>query len=86
VNRSSSGSATTHTPGEDWGVFRKSSFSESGNCVEVAFLRPPGGVLLRNSRHPESGNLEFTLSEWAAFLEGVRAGEFRHPGVPIAKG
>jgi hypothetical protein len=55
--------------------FRKSSFSLSGNCVEVAFL-PSGDVGVRHSRAPQRGTLTFTASEWEAFVRGVRAGEF----------
>ena len=62
---------------EGWGVFQKSSFSDSGNCVEVAFQ--PSRVLVRNSRMPNAGTLEFTTDEWFAFIRGVTVGEFHHP-------
>jgi hypothetical protein len=55
--------------------FHKSTFSASGNCVEVAFL-PSGDVGVRHSRAPQRGTLTFTASEWEAFVRGVRAGEF----------
>jgi Domain of unknown function (DUF397) len=56
--------------------WRKSQASNpSGNCVEVAAL-PSGDVAVRNSRHPAGPALVYTRAEVAAFLAGVRAGEF----------
>ena len=56
--------------------WRKSRVSNpSGNCVEAAAL-PDGSVALRNSRHPEGPALVYTRAEIAAFLAGVRNGEF----------
>lgn len=56
--------------------WRKASFSNpSGNCVEVAAL-PDGSVAVRNSRQPEGPALVYTRAEIAAFLTGVRNGEF----------
>lgn len=56
---------------EPW---RKSSFSQNGDCVEVAFSDE--GIFVRNSRRPRGGVLEFNDREWLAFLAGVRHGEF----------
>jgi len=66
--------ATASEPGSlRW---RKSSASNpSGNCVEVAAL-PGGDVAMRNSRHPAGAALIYTRAEIAAFLAGVRNGEF----------
>ena len=47
----------------------------SGNCVEVAAL-PDGAVAVRNSRHPSGPALVYSRAEIAAFLAGVRDGEF----------
>lgn len=56
--------------------WRKSSFSNpSGNCVEAAALFG-NWVAVRNSRNRRGAELVFTTAEWAAFLEGVKAGEF----------
>lgn len=56
--------------------WRKSTASSAqGNCVEVAAL-PDGGVAVRNSRQPDGPALVYTRAEIAAFLAGVRNGEF----------
>lgn len=58
----------------------KSSPSYSnGNCVEVANL-PEGNIGVRDSKDPDGPVLVFTADEWAAFLGGVRSGEFDHLG------
>jgi predicted secreted Zn-dependent protease len=63
-------------------VWRKSTASESGTCVEVAFAAH--GVLVRRSHEPAGPLLTFTEPEWAAFVTGVRNGEFDTdaPSVP----
>jgi hypothetical protein len=56
--------------------WRKSTKSNpSGNCVEVAEL-PDGAIAVRNSRDPRGPALVYTRAEVAAFLAGVRNGEF----------
>jgi hypothetical protein len=58
------------------GPWRKARASNpSGSCVEVAAL-PGGDVAVRNSRHPSGPALVYTRAEIAAFLDGVRNGEF----------
>jgi hypothetical protein len=56
-------------------AWRKASASGAeGNCVEVADL-PGGGKAVRDSKRPEIAALRYTAAEWAAFREGVIAGE-----------
>jgi hypothetical protein len=55
--------------------WRKSSFSGSGNCVEVAV--EGHSILLRDTKDQGAGAvLTFTEEEWKAFLLGTDAGEF----------
>ncbi|NUW33620.1 DUF397 domain-containing protein [Nonomuraea sp. SMC257] len=56
-------------------AWQKSSFCSSNTCVEVAPLGD-GGVALRDSKIDGSPVLVFTEEEWAAFVAGVREGEF----------
>ncbi|MEV5887809.1 DUF397 domain-containing protein [Nonomuraea fuscirosea] len=56
-------------------AWRKATFSDNGGgCVEVAFGE--NGVGLRDSKNPAGPTLNFSNSEWDAFLSGVYAGEF----------
>jgi hypothetical protein len=59
-------------------TWRKSSKSspDGQECVEVAELGG-GAVALRDSTNPTRPDLRFTASEWEAFVDGVRNGEFR---------
>jgi hypothetical protein len=60
-------------------IWHKSSRSgNGGNCVEVAMnLRDSTGhVLLRDSKDPDGPVHRFTEPEWAAFIGGVKDGEF----------
>jgi hypothetical protein len=50
--------------------WRKSSFSETGQCVEVAFIAK--SVALRDSHAPVGPVLTFPPGVWTAFLGGVR--------------
>jgi hypothetical protein len=56
-------------------TWRKASASTiQGNCVELA--PSDGGVAVRDSKDPGGPTLWFTREEIAAFLNGIKAGEF----------
>jgi Domain of unknown function (DUF397) len=55
-------------------VWRTSTASGAGNCVQVAFTED--SVLVRDSQNPSGPELSLSKSEWDAFLVGARAGEF----------
>jgi hypothetical protein len=55
--------------------FRVSSFCSFGSCVEVG-RTPDGAVLVRDTKNRAQEALAFTDEEWAAFVAGVKAGEF----------
>lgn len=62
---------------ENWiranGIFVKSSFSEGGDCVEVARTELIG---VRDSHDPNGPVLLFTRSKWVAFADGMLTGVF----------
>jgi hypothetical protein len=55
-------------------VWRKSSRSSSGNCVEVASLA--GVIVVRDSKNTSGPVLTFGAEGWRGFVAGVRDGEF----------
>jgi hypothetical protein len=56
-------------------AWRKSTRSNpSGNCVEFAEL--PGKVLVRDSKNPDGGIIEFAPDAWRKFIAAVKEGEF----------
>jgi Domain of unknown function (DUF397) len=60
---------------QTWVDWRKSTLSTTNGCVEVAFVGDQ--IAVRDSKQQGQGPvLEFTAVEWAAFLGGVRGGEF----------
>lgn len=61
-----------HLPANQW---RRSSFcGTAGACVEVAEL-DDGAVAIRDGA-ARGDCLVFSAAEWAAFVGGVKAGEF----------
>ena len=54
--------------------WRKSTRSTSGACVEVAPQRE--SILMRDSKDPDGPRLTFDRESFAAFIAGVRNGEF----------
>ncbi|MEV0455260.1 DUF397 domain-containing protein [Catellatospora methionotrophica] len=55
-------------------TWRRSSYCDSGACVEVAQL--DHGVAIRDAKDPQGPALRFSRQEFAAFIAGVRAGDF----------
>jgi hypothetical protein len=57
--------------------WRKSSFSASGDCLE--WRMTDDGVHLRDSKDHSGAMINLSLSEWAAFVAGIKAGEADQP-------
>jgi deferrochelatase/peroxidase EfeB len=53
---------------------KSSASNPTGNCVEIAQVED--GFAMRNSRFPDGPALVYTRAELAAFVEGVRRGDF----------
>lgn len=53
--------------------WHRSSFSQSGDCVEWEYSET--SVFVRTSKDPFGKTLEFTHAEWRAFIAGVKFGE-----------
>ena len=60
----------------DAAQWQRSSYCGTNACVEVA-QTDDGRIVVRDSKCPDNGVLSFTAEEWAAFVKGVEAGEFR---------
>lgn len=62
-------------------TWHKSTRSDNGgaSCVEVAG-NVPGVVGVRDSKDRAGAVLLFTREQWAAFVDGVKNGEFDLPG------
>jgi hypothetical protein len=56
--------------------WQRSSRCSGGTCVEVA--QADGVVWLRDGKRPEREPIVASAEEWAAFVAGVRGGEFDH--------
>ena len=56
--------------------FRTSTYSGGGECVEVG-RTADGNIVVRDTKDPNrTAALVFTRAEWAAFVLGVKDGEF----------
>lgn len=51
-------------------VWHKSSFSASGNCVEVA--TQDRSVFIKDSKNPENGILIVSSLAWQSFIQAIR--------------
>lgn len=54
--------------------WRVSSFTDNGQCVEVA--EAGDDILVRNSNSRDAGTLTLTRGQFAGLLAGAKAGEF----------
>jgi hypothetical protein len=57
-------------------AWKKSSFSggSDDNCLEARLVE--GGAEVRNSKNPDGPAITYTTGEWAAFVAGVKDGQF----------
>ncbi|MFV2104768.1 DUF397 domain-containing protein [Micromonospora sp. LOL_024] len=55
-------------------TWRKSSYSDDGNCVEIADTHEP--VLVRDSKNSAGPVLRFDPEQWRVFTAAVRDGGF----------
>jgi Domain of unknown function (DUF397) len=56
--------------------WQKATKSTTSSCVEVGLIR--GMVAVRDSKNRGRRPFLYTKSEWDAFLDGVKKGEFDH--------
>jgi hypothetical protein len=60
-------------------IWRKAQLStNNGACVEVGSV--VGKIVLRDSKDPNGPMLVYTPTEWDAFLDGAKKGEFDNLG------
>ncbi|MEU3453168.1 DUF397 domain-containing protein [Micromonospora sp. NPDC006766] len=72
--RNSSSDLARQLAGAGW---RKSSRSQTSNCVEIAPLRTgPAAVALRDSKDPSGPVLLFNRAGWLGFIGGAKNGQF----------
>ncbi|MBP2581645.1 hypothetical protein J3A78_002123 [Streptomyces sp. PvR006] len=51
-------------------VWVKSTFTDSGSCVEWA--RPAGGVLVRDSKRPAGARIPLQPAAWSALVDWAK--------------
>jgi hypothetical protein len=59
------------------GGWRKASYCNIGDCVEVASLMD-GRVGLRDSKDPDGGRLVMSRAQMAGLLDAIKAGQLDH--------
>ena len=59
-------------PGVVW--YKAQRSVGNGACVELALM--DGMVAIRDSKDPDGPVLRYTATEWYAFLDGAKKGEF----------
>lgn len=57
-------------------TWRKSSFTDNGECWELA--ETGEHVLVRNSNAPDAGTLTLTRGQLAGLVAGIKTGELDH--------
>jgi len=55
--------------------YKLSSLTHKCCCVAVK-IHPDGSVKVRDTKNPGGPALDFNKDEWAAFIGGVKLGEF----------
>jgi hypothetical protein len=55
-------------------AWRKASFCQSGECVEVA--QQGGVIIMRDSKEPLGGVLRYSVQEWRSLVYDVKAGKY----------
>jgi len=71
-------------PNWETATWRKSVFSDTGACVEVAYSA--GLVGVRDTKANGAGPvLAFTEQEWRAFIRGVGTGEFDYDHLGVTR-
>ncbi|MQA24457.1 MAG: DUF397 domain-containing protein [Micromonosporaceae bacterium] len=76
TSTASDGVSRDDLAGVRWHVSSRST-SGGSNCVEAGPLSDgTGRVAVRHSKHPDGPCVIYTPTEWAAFVAGVKDGEF----------
>jgi hypothetical protein len=65
--------------GLESGEWRKSSYSQISECVEVAKLSR-GTIGVRDTKNPGGPVLTYSAADWRTFLQGMRTGQNTHIG------
>jgi hypothetical protein len=64
----------TNDSGSNQSPWRIATMSADANCVQVR--QDNDLIVVGNSRLPDGPFLSYTTSEWTAFLDGAKKGEF----------